>query len=68
MIELLISVCLSAGADCRDVSLLYDAHDVSLMSCMVMGQGEAARWQQQHPEWHITRWSCAHADERGKSI
>ncbi len=58
MIELLISACLIGGSDCRDVSMLYDPHDVSLLTCLVMGQAEAARWQVQHPNYRIERYSC----------
>ena len=67
MIELLISACLIGGEDCRDISMLYDAQDVSLMACMTMGQTEAARWQVEHPNYRIARYSCNIAG-RGKSI
>lgn len=63
MIELLIAACLASG-DCRDVSLLYDPHDVSLMTCMVAGQREVARWQMDNPGWRIERWRCGFAGER----
>jgi hypothetical protein len=68
LIELLISVCMASGGDCREVSFLYDAHDVSLMTCMVMAQSEAARWQERNPDWQISRWTCGFAGERGQSI
>jgi hypothetical protein len=68
MIELLISVCLIEGSDCRDVSMLYDAQDVSLMTCMVSGQAEAARWQMEHPAYRIERYRCGIAGAGGKSI
>ncbi|SPH18503.1 hypothetical protein DEA8626_02042 [Defluviimonas aquaemixtae] len=67
MIELLISACLISGSDCREVSMLYDAQDVSLMTCMVMGQAEAARWQVDHPNYRIERYRCGIAGQ-SKSI
>lgn len=66
MIELLVEVC--RGDTCREVSLLYDAYQMSLMTCMVMGQHEAARWQAANPAWRIRRWSCRFAQTAEKSI
>ena len=63
MIELLIAACLASGG-CREVSLLYDPQEVSLMTCMVAGQREVARWQTEHPDWRIERWACGFAGER----
>ena len=60
MIELLIAACLVSG--CREFPLLYDAREVSLMTCMVSGQTEVARWQASHPEWRVARWRCGFAD------
>ena len=62
MIELLIAACLVSG--CREFPLLYDAREVSLMTCMVAGQAEIARWQEFHPLWTVRRWSCGFVDER----
>jgi hypothetical protein len=44
MIELVIAACLATG-ECKESRLTYDARDVSLMTCMVSGQAEIARWQ-----------------------
>jgi hypothetical protein len=63
MIELLIAACLASGP-CRDFSQLYDARDVSLMTCIVAGQAEIARWQQSHPDWTVQRWTCGIPQER----
>ena len=57
MIELIITACLLMGS-CQEVRLTYDAHDVSLMTCTMFGQMEAARWQRQHQEWRVRRWRC----------
>jgi len=43
---------------CREFSRLYDPVEVSLMTCMIAGQAEVARWHQAHADWHIKRWSC----------
>jgi hypothetical protein len=60
MIELLIVACLGSG-QCRDFSLLYDSHEVSLTTCQAAAQVELARWQSSHLDWRITRWGCDHA-------
>ncbi len=56
MIELRVIAC--RAENCREVSLLYDAFEMSLMTCMIAGQQEAARWQSSNPAWEIRRWSC----------
>jgi len=64
MIELLISACaLSAKLagplpECRDFSYLYDAREVSVMTCMMHGQSQIVRWKQAHPKWNVQRWQC----------
>jgi hypothetical protein len=65
MIELVIAACLASG-DCRDFALLYDSREVSVMTCMVSGQTEIARWQDSHPGWRVVRWRCGFAGERGR--
>lgn len=64
MIELLISACLISGDGCRDHARLFDAREVSLMTCMIAGQPVVARWQQTHPGWSVERWTCRNADRR----
>ena len=56
LIELLVIAC--REHNCREVSLLYDAYEMSLMTCMIVGQQEAARWQSSNPPWLVKRWSC----------
>ena len=63
MIELLIAACLATG-DCREVSLLYDPHEVTLLTCIMSGQAEVARWQAQHPAWQVQGWRCGLVGER----
>ena len=64
MIELLISACLTSGTECRNFSLLFDAREVSLLTCMMNGQAVIAPWQQSHPEWRVKRWTCSHLERR----
>ena len=64
MIELIIAACLATG-ECRESRLAYDATDISLMTCMIAGQTEVARWQQQHPKWQKRRWRCELARQNG---
>lgn len=67
MIELVIAACLLTG-ECKESRLTYDAGDVSLITCMVTGQAEIARWKRQHPAWQIKRWRCGMAGALGKAI
>jgi hypothetical protein len=57
MIELMIVACLGSS-ECRDFPILFDAREVSLLTCMMSGQSEVARWQSVHPQWEIVRWRC----------
>jgi hypothetical protein len=66
MIELHIIAC--RKNNCRDVSLLYDPYQISLMTCMVVGQQEAAKWQSSNPTWRIRRWSCRFARPTQKAV
>jgi hypothetical protein len=65
MIELVIIACLMTGS-CKEVSLTYDAQEVSLLTCTLFGQMEAARWQQQHADWQVRRWRCGIARQNGE--
>jgi hypothetical protein len=67
MIELVIAACLATG-DCRDFSLLYDPYEVSLMTCMIAGQPEVARWQAAKPDWQVRRWHCGLQETRSAGI
>ncbi|WP_424928728.1 hypothetical protein [Amaricoccus tamworthensis] len=56
MIELVLTAC--QKEQCQEFSLFYDPYRISLMTCMIVGQQEAARWKASHPKWEIKRWSC----------
>ncbi len=62
MLELIIIACLNG--QCREFSNLYSADDVSLLTCMMSGQTEVARWHESHGEWQIQRWRCDVAPRR----
>jgi hypothetical protein len=57
---LLLSVCLLAQpATCREdrIELSYEAS--SPFVCLRNSQSALAKWQGEHPEWHVERWRCA---------
>lgn len=58
MTVLTIVACLATG-ECREFERLYDARQVSVMTCIVAGQAEVARWRRHHPRWRIRSWRCA---------
>lgn len=66
MIELLVVAC--RQDNCREVSLLYDPYELSLMTCIIVGQQEAARWQSSNPGWKIRRWSCGFVSSTEKTV
>ncbi|TGN34709.1 hypothetical protein E4L95_23585 [Paracoccus liaowanqingii] len=74
MIELLISACTlsaqlaSPPQQCRDFSLLFDAREVSMLTCMTLGQPQVARWKEAHPQWNVRRWQCRTQDRRESRI
>nr|WP_111298311.1 hypothetical protein [Paracoccus saliphilus] len=74
MIEMLISACAlsaqlaSPPQQCRDFSLLFDAREVSMITCMIHGQTQVARWKDAHPQWNIRRWQCRMQDRRESRI
>ena len=67
MIELVIAACLMSG-ECQESRLTYDANEVSLLTCMIAGQAEVARWQQDHPAWRVRRWRCDVARREARAI
>lgn len=74
MIELLISACALTSEPtghtrpCRDFSLLFDAGEVSIMTCMLHGQTQIAEWKERHEGWTVERWQCRPRDLRESRI
>ena len=74
MIELLISACAltsdPAGhiPPCRDFSLLFDAREVSVMTCMLHGQTQIALWKERHEGWDVEQWQYRPRDLRESRI
>ena len=66
MVELRVTAC--RRDRCREVSLLYDGHQMTVLACMTVGQQEAARWQSMNPAWKIKRWSCGVVRSTEKTI
>lgn len=60
MIELVFVSCLSTDpARCQQRSLIFV--EASLMTCMVHGQQEIAKWQDSHPREVVREWKCRSA-------
>ncbi|SNR37733.1 hypothetical protein EYF88_05590 [Paracoccus sediminis] len=63
MIELLFVSCLSAEpASCRDRSLIFT--DMSVMTCMIHGQQEIAKWLARYPKETVREWICRPIEQR----
>jgi hypothetical protein len=59
MVDLILTVCLSANpSSCRDEHLYFESHG-SLMQCMFLAPSEIAKWSQEHPAVKVMRWRCA---------
>ena len=59
MVDLILTVCLSANpGSCRDEHLYFESHG-SLMQCMFLAPSEIAKWSQEHPALKVKRWKCA---------
>ncbi len=65
LIELILTTC--REIECRDVSMLYSPYEMSLMTCMVVGQRVAVGWVAQHPGWSVRRWICQFHGKRDVS-
>ncbi len=62
MIELLFVACLSGSpGECEERRLRYD--DMSLTACLVAAQPELARWNEEHPRFHVAKWRCRRVSE-----
>lgn len=68
MIALVIAACLSTTQECRNFELLYDAYDVSMMTCLMAGQPQVANWKVHNPKWQISRWHCEMKDLKSSSL
>lgn len=67
MIEIAAAVCLLADPQrCKDISLVFDDDAATTFSCMMYGQGELAKWTEDHPNWRINRWTCRPAGQVAK--
>ena len=59
MVDLILTVCLSANpSNCRDEHLYFESRG-SLFQCMFLAPSEIAKWSQEHPTLKVMRWKCA---------
>ncbi|MER9134444.1 hypothetical protein [Mesorhizobium sp. M0768] len=59
MVDLILTVCLSANpGNCRDEHLYFESRG-SLFQCMFLAPAEIAKWSQEHPSLRVVRWKCA---------
>ncbi|AZO29006.1 MULTISPECIES: hypothetical protein [unclassified Mesorhizobium] len=59
MVDLVLTVCLSANpGDCQDEHLYFESRG-SLFQCMMLAPSEIAKWSQEHPTFKVRRWKCA---------
>ncbi|MER9838898.1 hypothetical protein NKJ28_28705 [Mesorhizobium sp. M0145] len=59
MVDLILTVCLSANpGNCRDEHLYFESRG-SLFQCMFLAPAEIAKWSQEHRSLKVVRWKCA---------
>ena len=59
MVDLILTVCLTANpSNCRLEHLYFESHG-SLMQCMLLAPTEIAKWSEGHPRLKVKRWKCA---------
>ena len=51
-----------------DFSLLFDAREVSVMTCMLHGQTQIASWKERHEGWDVEQWQYRPRDLRESRI
>lgn len=67
MIELVATVCLLAAPErCREMTLTFDADNVTPFACMTNGQFALSEWSTGHPGWRISRFTCRPAGQVAK--
>lgn len=67
LVDLILTVCLSANpTNCRDEHLYFESRG-SLMHCMSLAPIEIAKWSESHPTAKVVRWKCVFPD-RGQDI
>ena len=57
MIELFLVACL-LREPARCESHHVPTEPMGLVECMVTSQQYLLRWQEDHPTWHVRRWTC----------
>jgi hypothetical protein len=64
MISIVLSTCLlSDPSICRD-QVIPLFREMSPMACAMKAPPHIAKWNEEHPEWHIVRWQCRAASQR----
>ena len=70
MIILVFTVCsILEGATCKTVNQTYvpQPGELSVFACARYGQVHASKWQAEHPNWRISKFTCGRPDERAKA-
>lgn len=60
MVELILTVCAIVNAqNCHDERFKLN-DDISLIQCMMSVSliPQIIEWQKDHPDWHVTSWTC----------
>lgn len=59
MVELVLIVCsLLQPQECAARQPAFESAYRSVRSCVVQGQLAAVRWEREHPDWKVRRWTC----------
>lgn len=59
LIELVLIVCsLIDPGECAIRRPAFEPVYDSVRACAVQGQLAAVRWEEEHPDWTVRRWTC----------
>ncbi|NEU12557.1 hypothetical protein G3T14_10455 [Methylobacterium sp. BTF04] len=66
---ILLSICLVAHpAQCREDRIDLSFESRSPTVCLRNSQSAIAKWQAEHPDWHVNRWRCAVRENLPKDL
>lgn len=59
MYELIFTVCsVVVGASCREINPITLQEDVGMRGCLMASQIEGAKWNETHPNFYISKYTC----------
>ncbi|HEX5998805.1 MAG TPA: hypothetical protein VFZ16_05330 [Hyphomicrobiaceae bacterium] len=58
MIAIVLSICLVSDPGICQEQSIHIFREMSPMACAMTAPPHIAKWNDEHPEWHVERWRC----------